>query len=249
MVKKIWEIEAGQSMFNASSGKIRNISDVDRPFAAYLYTGGRVTLFTKTEQVFEIGLNVGTVGPNAFGQEVQEGLHDAVGFYKIRGWEYQVANEAGINSSFRYSGLLLRSKSNTDLSFNTYATIGTSFSSAGAGILFRTGRINDLSKSVSFNSRISNSGNDTVPKTEFFIFTRPVLNFIMYDATIQGGLFSDNKGPVTFKPNPFQYSQEFGFNYSARRWTLNFFLTFRSRDVKTQYKPHQYGSAVIYYRF
>ena len=248
IAKKLWEVEAGQYMYNPLTGMISQKSQVDRPFAAYLYAGGKLTWFLKDEQIFEAALNVGTIGPNALGEDVQKGLHNAIGFYPIKGWEYQVGNEIGFNASLRYSRLLTRAQHN-DLSLSSYVNAGNTFSGVGAGVLYRTGRLNKLYNSVSTNSRISNSLNDTLPAKELFFFTRPLLNFVAYDATIQGGLFSDNTEEVIFKPNRLIYSQEFGINYAVKRWTLNFSVTFKSRDVKTQDKPHQYGSAMIYYRF
>lgn len=249
IAKKIWEAEAGQFLYNPYTGSIKNNSEIDRPFAAYLYAGGKLTWFLKDEQSFELALNVGTVGPSALGEEVQEGLHKAIGFYPIKGWEYQITNEVGINSAFKYSRLLSRKQTDNDLSLNTYVNFGNTFSGAGAGILFRAGRINNFFNSVSNNSRISNSVNDTIPAKEFFFFTRPMFNFVAYDATVQGGLFTDNKGPITFSPKRLQYSQEIGMNYAVNRWTVNLFITFKSKEVKSQKKAHQYGSAVIYYRF
>jgi hypothetical protein len=246
--KKIYEVEAGQYMYNPQTGQIKSQSQVDRPFAAYLYAGAKLNLIYKNEQSFELSLNAGTIGPNALGKEVQEGLHNAVGFYKISGWEYQVQNEIGVNAGLRYSRLLSR-KGNNDFTLQNYVNVGNTFSALGAGMLFRTGRINPFSSSVSNNSRISNSQKDTIPAKEFFFFTRPMLNFVAYDATVQGGLFTDDKGPVTFSPRRLQYSQELGVNYAVKRWTLNFFVTFKSRDDKQQQVPHQYGSAFIYYRF
>lgn len=247
--KKIWEIEAGHYIFNPFTGSITNLQDVDRPFAAVLYAGGKFNWLFKNESNFELGLDIGTIGPNAFGREIQEGLHKAIGFYAIKGWEYQVNNEVGINSSFKYTRLIARKQKDNDLSLNTYANIGSTFSGAGAGVLFRAGRINQFFKSVTNNSRISNLPGDPIPEKEIFFFTRPMLHFVAYDATIQGGMFREDKGPVVFAPNRFQYSQEFGVNYAANRWTLNFSITFKSRDVKTQNAAHKYGSAVIYYRF
>ena len=249
LAKKTCEIEAGQLMYNPSTGKINNIREVDRPFAAYLYAGGKFNWFFKNEQLIEFAVNLGTIGPKALGKEVQEGLHEAVGFYRISGWEYQVNNETGINTSLRYSTLIERKQPDNDFTLNTYANIGTTFSGAGAGILFRAGRINKLFNSVSTNSRIVNSRTDSLPAKEIFFFTRPMLHYVAYDATIQGGMFLRDKGPVTFDPKKFQYSQEFGINYAVDRWTLNFSIIFKSRDVKTQDTPHQYGSAMIYYRF
>ncbi|HEY0057111.1 MAG TPA: lipid A deacylase LpxR family protein [Pedobacter sp.] len=248
IAKKIYEIEAGHYMFNPQTGQITSITQVDRPFAAFLYAGAKLNLILTNEQSFEISLNAGTIGPRAFGKEVQEGLHDAIGFYKISGWEYQVNNETGINAGLKYSKLLSR-KGGNDFSLQNYVNIGNTFSGLGAGLLFRTGRINPFSNSVSNNSRISNSLNDTIPEKEFFFFTKPMLNFVAYDATVQGGVFTDDKGPVTFGPQRFQYSQEFGVNYAVKHWTLNFSVTFKSRDNTEQKAPHQYGSAFIYYRF
>lgn len=247
--KKIWEIEAGQYIFNPQTGSISNIQNVDRPFASYLYAGGKFSWLFKNEQSIELALNIGTIGPNALGEDIQEGLHKVIGFYPIKGWEFQVNNEMGVNSSFKYIRLIARTQRNNDFILNTYANIGNTFAGAGAGVLFRAGRINQLFKSVITHSRISNLKGDSIPDKEIFFFTRPMLHFVAYDATIQGGMFTGEKGPAVFEPNRFQYSQEFGVNYAANRWTLNFAITFKSRDVETQNRAHKYGSATIYYRF
>jgi lipid A 3-O-deacylase len=42
--KVIWELEAGQKMFNPQTGSILDPAFIDRPFAAYLYGGGAVQL-------------------------------------------------------------------------------------------------------------------------------------------------------------------------------------------------------------
>lgn len=246
---KIWEAELGQYMYNANSGSVRNIEAVDRPFAAYLYGGAKLKWFLKNEQVFEASVNVGTIGQNAKGEEVQELLHNAVGFYEINGWQYQVNNEIGVNASFKYSRLISRKQTDNDLSLQSYLNLGTTFSGAGAGILFRAGEMNKFFRSVTYNSRISNSRTDTIPDKEIFFFTKPMLNYVVYDATVEGGLFTDDKGPVTFDPKRFQYSHEFGIAYAVKRFTLNFSVTFKSRDTKSQSNAHQFGSASMYYRF
>ncbi|MBC7915956.1 MAG: lipid A deacylase LpxR family protein [Pyrinomonadaceae bacterium] len=249
VANKIWEAEVGQYMYNAQTGQVRNILDVDRPFAAFLYTGLKLNWYLKSEKNIEASVNIGTIGPDAFGKETQETLHDIVGFYKINGWQYQINNELGVNASLKYSSLIARKQADNDFSLQSYLNLGNTFAGAGAGILFRAGRINKFFQSVSTNSRISNSVTDSIPKKEIFFFTRPMLNYIAYDATVEGGFFTNNKGPVTYNAKPFQYSQEFGINYAANRWTFNFSVLFKSRDTKVQLKPHQFGSAIIYYRF
>ncbi|WP_256009501.1 lipid A deacylase LpxR family protein [Desertivirga xinjiangensis] len=246
--KKIWEAELGQYLYNAVSGNIPSLNLVDRPFAAYLYTGFKMNWFKGNEDHFQAGLQIGTIGPAAYGREIQQTLHDIVGFYEIRGWEYQVKNEVGINSSFGFNKLLVRG-GNNDLSLRTYANLGNTFTGAGAGLLYRTGNINKFFKSVSDNSRISNSLNDSIPRKEAFFYARPMLNFIAYNASLQGGMFKEDKGPVVFTPNRLLFAQELGVMYAKNRWSLNFSVIFQSKELKEQRKAHQYGSASIFYRF
>lgn len=249
--KKIWEAEFGHKMYNPITGSITNINNVDRPFAAYLYFGGAVNWLFNSEHSLKLSVQAGTIGPAAKGKEVQEGLHKLVGFYPIKGWEYQVNNEAGINTHLAYDHFLHRNKSNnTDFTLSSYINTGNTFAGAGAGIVMRTGTINPLFNSVSTNSRLSN--NPTSPGSadkELFLFIKPSVHLVAYDATVRGGMFVKDKGPVTFDTKPVVFSQEVGVNYASNRWTLNFGVTFKSKEVKSPAKAHQYGSVAIFYRF
>ncbi|WP_242691481.1 lipid A deacylase LpxR family protein [Desertivirga arenae] len=246
--KKTWEAEVGQYMFNAYSGDTRNVEDVDRPYAGYLYGGLKLNWFTKGESVMQGALQVGTVGPKSYAKEVQETLHQTVGFYTIHGWEYQINNETGINSSFSFSKLLLR-KGKNDFTASTYLNLGNTFAGLGAGVLYRTGSLNPLFSSASYNSRITREKQDSSIKRESFFYARPMLNIVAYNATIQGGMFSKNKGPATFNPSPLLFTQELGYMYSQNRWTFNFAVIFQSKELKKQLAAQQYGSVSLYYRF
>lgn len=248
-IKKIWEIEAGQYMYNPQSGSVPDITYVDRPFTAYLYGGFRFSWLKRNEQVIRLSIEGGTIGPAALGEDAQKLLHKLVGFYPPDGWQYQLNNAPAINSALDYTRLISKTGEKTDLSFNGYAHLGTTFSGAGAGVLFRAGNIGKLFNSASTNSRISNNISDSVPQKEIFFYMQPQLHFIAYDATIEGGMFNDDKGPVTFTPNRLAFSQELGVKYAEKRWTASFSLIFRTREISTQVHAHQYGSIGLYYRF
>ena len=248
-VKKTWGVEIGQKMYNAKSGYVDEIGDVDRPFAAYLYVGGRLNWFYKNGQVLRTSVQIGIIGPNALGKETQSFLHDNFGFYAIRGWQYQVANSFEVNSAVDYTELLIRMKNDKiDLSATGYVNVGTTFSGVGGGFLVRSGAINSFSNSASFNSRISSYFNGS-PKKEFFFFARPMLHVVAYDATVQGGLFVADKGPVTYRPRPIVFSQDAGVVFADDKWTFTFTLTVKTKEIKSPAKPHQYGSIGISYRF
>ena len=248
--KLTYEISAGQKMYNPISGYRPDPTTQDRPFAGYLYTGGNVNLYYKKESVLKAGLEVGVIGPDALGKEAQQLLHDIVGFYTIDGWQYQIKNELAVNLSAQYTQLLHRSaKKDVDFSFEGYANVGTTYSGAGAGVLFRAGNINQLFNSASTNSIISNnSKTEKLVKKEIFFYAKPQINYVAYDATIQGSMFNDDS-PVTFDAKPLVFAQQLGVNYSTPRFTFDYSILFKSKELKSVAKAHQYGTIAMYYRF
>lgn len=248
-IKKTWEAEAGQSIYNAQTGAVPDISYVDRPFAGFLYASGKMNWFKKDGQQISAGLTIGTIGPHSLAQDAQELLHDVVGFYEINGWQYQVKNELGVNAQFEYKRPLARTGRNTDFSLSSRASLGTTFTGAAAGILFRAGDINELYQSASTGSRISNQEDSTVPERELFFYTQPMLQVVGYDATIQGGVFRDDKGAVTYTPRRLVYSQEVGVRYAKDRWMLSLSAIFKTKELKSQVRSNQYGSASLFYSF
>lgn len=248
--KKIYEFSVGQEIFNPQSGFAPDPSIHERPFAGYLYVGGAIDWFRTDESALKAGVEIGTTGPNSLAEDGQNLLHNTIGFYPLAGWEYQIKNELAATLAFQYSRLLYRPSNNTtDFSFEGYANAGNVFSGLGAGILFRAGRINQL-----FNSGYTNAvvGNDpktkTLVKREFFFYAKPQLNVVAYDATIQGSMFNDDS-PVTFGARPVVFAQRLGLNYSSQRFTFDFGMVFRTKEVKSSARAHQYGSISMYYRF
>lgn len=249
--KMIFEFEAGQKIYNPQSGSILDIAYVDRPFAGYLYAGAALNLLYNSENNLKLSLQSGTIGPAALAQEAQELMHNGFGFYKINGWQWQVKNELAINATAEYNYLINRSNSGKlDLSANSYINIGNTFSGAGLGIMFRTGALNPLYNSASMQSRLSNNNAEQDQQTrEFFIYAKPMLNYVAYDASIQGGLFIKDKGPVLFNIKPVVFSQQAGAIYSQNRFTVDFSVILKTREVESIAKADQFGSIALFYRF
>jgi lipid A 3-O-deacylase len=248
--KKTYELSVGQMMFNPISGYSPDPARQDRPFAGYLFAEGAMSWFFKNESVLKGTAQFGTTGPDALAQKGQELLHNTIGFYEPEGWAYQIRNELAVNLSAQYTRLLHRAANNElDFSFEGYANAGTTFSGAGAGILFRAGKINQL-----FNSAYTNAviGHDATTKKlvqkEVFFYAKPQLNVVAYDATIQGSMFNE-ESPITFDAKPLVFAQQLGVNYSSPRFTIDFGLLFKSKELKSSAKAHQYGTISMYYRF
>ena len=249
--KRIWEIEAGQKIYNPLSGQMSDIAKIDRPFAGYLYAGASMNWLYSTENNLKLGIQFGTIGPSSLAEDGQVLLHDVIGFYDIEGWDSQVRDEIGINLAAEYNHLLHRGTSQkTDFTLTSNARLGNTFSGAGVGVLFRAGTINQLFNSAMTTSILSNnSKTETLNEKELFFYAQPAISYVAYDATVEGGLFRENKGQVTFDAKPFVFSQQLGVMYSKKRWTADFSVIFKSREIKSNARAHQYGSAALYYRF
>ncbi|MFN0291180.1 lipid A deacylase LpxR family protein [Pedobacter helvus] len=248
--KATYEISAGQKMFNPISGYRPDPATHDRPFAAYLYGGVQASIFYKNESLLKVGVNLGTVGPGALGEEAQDLLHSIVGFYEVQGWNYQITNDFAANANAQYAKLLHRSSDKVvDFTLDTYANVGTTYNGAGLGVVFRAGDINQLFNSSHYNAAISNKNKtEKLKKKEFYFYAKPQLNYVAYDATVQGSLFNENS-PVTFDVKPLVFSQTLGFNYSSPRFTIDYSVIFLTKEIRSTAKAHQYGSISMYYRF
>jgi len=249
---KILGLELGQKMFNPQSGYVRDADDVDRPFAAYTYVGGTLNLLYKNESTLKLGAQIGLVGPAAGGEPVQKLIHNTFGFYTLNGWQYQIRNDVELNLSAEYNKLLARA-SWADVSLASYANLGTGFTGAGLGPLFRFGNFNQLFSSISTQSTASlTPQSNLLHKQELFFYYKPQINAVVYDATIQGGLFSShdpNSLEITGTKKPFIFSQQFGVGFSFTRFTFDVAAIFHTREVRTMVHSHQWAAITGVYRF
>ncbi|MGI4022611.1 MAG: lipid A deacylase LpxR family protein [Janthinobacterium lividum] len=248
---KVLGFETGQKMFNAQSAVIPAARYVDRPFAGYLYVGSSLQYLFKNESALKLGLQLGVTGPAALGQEAQELIHQLIGFYRPVGWQYQIRNNVGVNLAADYDHLLFR-KNWFDLAGNSQVNLGTTFTGAGAGLTLRFGKFNPLYHSVSTSGLVAkNRVIKEAHRREFFFYLKPTVNYIGYDATVQGSLFNQSKNTdeITGNVAPFVLSQEIGGALTAGRWAFNLAAIFKTREVKEMVQAHQWGTATFLYRF
>ncbi|GAB2975936.1 lipid A deacylase LpxR family protein [Mucilaginibacter puniceus] len=247
---KVVGFELGQKIFNAQAGRIPEAKYIDRPIAGYLYAGANLNLLYKNEGNLKLGAQVGVIGPASLAKEAQTFIHNTFGLYQIDGWQFQIKNAAQVNLSAEYNKLLARD-SWIDISLTSYANLGTGFTGAGAGPLVRIGNFNQLFNSFSTQSTAIANTATPLHKQEFFFYYKPQFNLVVYDATIQGGLFNSRAvyPEITGKIKPAIFSQEFGLAYAGSRWILNAAIHTRGKESKYMLTPHKWGSVTILYRF
>jgi hypothetical protein len=254
LANKVLGFEAGQKLFNPYTGNIKiegydRPQVIDRPFAAYLYVGSTLNLLYNNESNLKIGAQIGVIGPNALGKQTQDFVHDNFGFYHPNGWEYQINNELQLNLSFEYNQLILR-RGWFDASFTSYANLGNGFTGAGIGPLLRIGNLNQLFNSISTASvSTQNTKIKPLQKNELFFYYKPLINYVIYDATIQGGLFDNGGGlEVTKTIEPFVVSQKIGLAFNTNRFIFDTAVIFHTKDDKEMTYSQQWLSISLMYR-
>jgi lipid A 3-O-deacylase len=254
LMNKILGFELGQKIFNPQTGATTDPIYIDRPLAGYLYVGVNLNLLYKNESNLKLQVRTGMVGPHAYGEQIQDFIHDTFGFYHPTGWQYQIHDAFQLNLSAEYNRLLARADV-IDLSLNSYANLGTGITGAGGGFLVRLGRFNQLFNSISTSSTVSaNSRLKPLHDNELFFYYKPILNVVGYDATIQGGLFESSPGvnEIESTPNRFLLTQQIGGSLVKNHWVLDASAIYETRETKemvSKHNGHQWGSITALYRF
>jgi hypothetical protein len=89
-------LELSQSLFTPRDTQLDPPNPLDRPYTGeLLLTGGLIHDGADTRDV--VALSLGTVGPSALGEIVQNGFHSIIGDTSNRGWHYQVQDQPAVN--------------------------------------------------------------------------------------------------------------------------------------------------------
>lgn len=232
--KKITEFRIGQYLYNPRFINEEAITINNRPFAGYLFAEAGRSFFYQNESVLKTDFQLGYMGQNAFGQEMQEGFHKIIGYKKVYGWENQVHNALAVQAHVLYSKKLFPNKNNdfVDLHFQSEANLGTIFTGVSTGFLSRIGfrelfpvydsNLHDAS--VSFEPQLN--------VKEFYLYAIPSVNYQFYDATIQGSLFNDTS-PVTFDLIPWRFNAELGLKYRYNNFNISYSFIYHGKELKS----------------
>jgi len=248
--KKIYKFQTGHMMFTAVKSTLPFASTHDRPFAGYLYGGFGISRFYPSNNILITDYEIGIIGPDAKGEELQTFMHDVYNYPKPLGWKHQIQNAFAINFNARYLHYFAKISSNT-LDFSSFNTLkaGTVFTSISSGVYSRFGlkTLQPFSNSVAFHSNLNTSFQSN---SESFIFVKPMLNYTLYDATVEGS-FLNKTSAVTFDVMPFHFSLELGYRYYRKRFLYGYTYSYHTKKLKSlkASKSNSYGSIYIGYYF
>ncbi len=252
VAKRIYEFRVGQYIYNAQSSKPKDINFHDRPFAGYLFAEAGLNTFYSNENVLKAGVQLGVVGPESMARQVQEGMHNLFGYHKVRGWEYQITTIPAAQANVFYSHKVLRNtfSEKTDFQVTAEVNAGTIWTGATVGITSRvslSGLLLPMYESSLHGAALDNDPEKYKGRRELYLYFTPMLNYQLYDATIQGSLFND-KSPVTFPLIPFRFNAEAGIKYRRNNWSLSYSFNYRGKELSNiVITGYYYGSINIGY--
>lgn len=251
--KKINSLQIGHHIYTPYIATVPFVFLHDRPFASVLFGKFGVENFYKNESILKYNFSLGVIGSNAFGKELQKFIHDIYGIKDAVGWKYQINNALLLNSNVTYIKPLIKDSSfKNDISWVNSINVGTVFTDISTGFHARIGLIplQKTTNSIAFGSNLNNNTTSFYNEKEAFLYIKPTLSYILYDATIQGSFLNKNS-PVTFLVTPFKFSLETGIKFTSNRFNFGYSVHYHTKKLKSVRVPkgNFYGSILINYQF
>jgi len=237
----------GQQIYNPREVKSVFPEDHNRPYAGYLFGEYSLTKMYSSNRVLKMSFQLGVVGPNAKAEDFQKWMHHSFGFGEIIGWEYQIQNLLALQWGIDYSQPILSaiSSDNSDFHLLAQADLGTAFSAINLGALSRVSLWKPLTPMQ--NSNFYNGLGGAAQELYFFI--SPKINLQMYDATIQGSMFT-NDSSVTYSIKPLRLKVEAGLKFKCHRYNLSCSFQYTTDEIKSSSATgFYYGSLIGSYVF
>jgi len=198
----------------------------DRPFSAYLMLQNtRIALYKKERQKVVSTLKLGVIGPPALGEEMQNGIHSLLpASSRISGWQNQIKTDVLINYSVQYEKGILHN-SFFDLDFKVFGNVGMPYTNMGSGINFRIGEFNNYFAELEFSKH---------NKWQYYISFNSNFKYVIYDATLQGGLFNKTSIQTIYTEdvNNFVGQAKIFGNLSCNNYKLKFGAVFITQEFK-----------------
>jgi len=249
--KRIFQWQIGHKMYTPNKPNVLSIDDHDRPFAGYLYGSFAISNVYKTNKILTTSFDIGMIGENAFGKEIQDFIHKLYGFKLGTGWEYQIKNAIGINFGTEYISYIGKDSSGMyDISWVNTANLGTVFTDISTGFYGRIGfkPLQKLANSIAFKTNLNDENTSDIKEIESFLFIKPTVRYAFYDATIQGS-FLNPGSPVTKELIPLVFNIEIGMKFTANRFHFGYIFNYntsKSEGLRYTY-GNKFGTIAIHY--
>lgn len=229
--KQLFEsgIKIIQNVYTPTSIKFEEVQKNNQPYSAtFTFTQYHKEINFNKLYIFNSEIQLGILGPNAGGKQMQIGVHKAIGDNLPKGWDNQLANAPIINYNLQYAKPLLSKKYVELLPYST----------------LRVGTLNyDLSAGASISIGNKPSAFKFIPnKFEYSFSFNSEVKQVFYNAVLQGSYFKKSTYrllPTEIQNIVFQNDLKYTMRYH------NFKFSIAQTWLSKQYKKglnHTYNS-------
>ncbi len=239
----------GQSIFTPDDITVRNPAPGERPYAGWTYVGvGLISV--DGDQLDNLQLDIGIVGPHSFAEQVQKQWHEQFGFARPEGWDSQIRDEPGVVLTYerkwrrwRRFGLI---GLDGDLTPHAGLSLGNVLTQAATGFTVRLG--GDLAKNYDYGPpriRPSLPGSDfftTAGGFSWYVFAGIEARGVLRNIFLDGNSFRDS---ASVDKKPFVGDIQAGIAFIIGPARLSYTHTWRSKEFETQDDTDQFGAVSL----
>jgi hypothetical protein len=203
-------ISITQNIYTPTNPDTTIILQDDHPFSSFLVAGQfRDNYNLKKKLRIRSDFRIGVLGPSSMGQQVQTSIHEI----RPVGWQNQVNNDIVIDYAVLVEKGII-SNSYFELNVMGKANIGTLYNKIGGGLNLRAGNFMPVFKGPFSIFENKNPGG----RVQFWMFAKSQFDLVGYDATLQGGMFTNGNiyviDPQNLSRFVFRASMGFAFYYN-----------------------------------
>ncbi|MEW6303118.1 MAG: lipid A deacylase LpxR family protein [Verrucomicrobiota bacterium] len=258
LTPRAWRFGAviGQNIYTPSDISTHTPSLGERPYAGWLYVGlalhRRGSISENWRALDALQLDVGIVGPQAFGDEAQSWVHEIRGFDQPQGWAHQLTTEPGLH--LKYQRLWLRRWGTDKWAFDTIPSAGLALGNiqtavraggavrAGYNLPYDFGVQHIDSLSITSNGRSPSRANNL----GFYVYGAAEGRAVAYSTFMDGNLFHASQ---SVERKPLAADLKAGFVLTCNWLEAGYAYIFRTREFLGQRETDGFGSVYIKLRF
>lgn len=208
-----WRV--GQQLYTAKDTRLRpaQLGALDHPYAGWLYGGLYYRIEHADGSELAFGLDLGCLGPCAGGRKTQESLHRALDQPQPRGWDAQMSNEWGVVAHVGGRSPFMQLSRALDLRAGVAARVGNIFTDVTGDLTLRAG------------APRARAGK------RLYGFLRGGVRAVVYDATLQGGLFNGAERH-SVEPKRLARELEAGLQWQSGPWAVRGSVVARGSEIR-----------------
>lgn len=237
----------------------------DYPWSAALVATHTLYSYNPVKKYdFQTELELGVIGPAAFGQQGQSLIHRMIHYLKPMGWSHQFRNDVLANINFTSEKQFAGNGSSVEFSGGGRVSAGTMMNSLALYPMLRLGKMNPYYQG--FFRQVASAGRNSHNKKnwQLYLVCRPEVQFIFTEAVLQGGMFTtnpnltENSSPAKpqqqppARPQPYHPIENvvWDSNFAAVASIGDFSISFNQNSSTAMMKGlywHEYGNISLYF--